>query len=121
MPHSSLTALCLAALLTNTLAGCASPSQPTGQPALLAEVVNRPPISRPECPPQTSGSDQVADSRGPSNDRDWIDEHRLLAHANFEGDQVRLHNIRHAEFFSYRDCLVDYYDKTFDLSQIRTV
>src|SRR4029078_229650 len=37
------------------------------------------------------------------------------------GDQVRVHNVRSAEFFSYRDCVVDYYDKTYDLSKIRTV
>jgi Domain of unknown function (DUF4105) len=59
--------------------------------------------------------------RQPSNDRDWIDEQRVLAYAEMDGDEVRVHNVRNAEFFSYRDCVVDYYDKTYDLSKIRTV
>ena len=60
-------------------------------------------------------------TRTPSNDRDWIPEHKVLAHAEFSGDQVTIHNVRNAEFFTYRDCIVKHYDKTFDLSKIRTV
>jgi hypothetical protein len=59
--------------------------------------------------------------RVPSNDRDWVPEHRLLAYADFEKDKVHVHNVRNCEFFSYRDCLVDHYDKTYDLSQLETV
>jgi hypothetical protein len=57
----------------------------------------------------------------PSNDRDWIPEHKVLAHAEFAGDQVTIHNVRNAEFFTYRDCIVKHYDKTYDLSKIRSV
>ena len=112
-----------AALLVCALAGCTSAPRQAAQPASLAEVLNKPPFSRPEdCPPQkAAGSKQPAKASGPSNDRDWIDEHRLLAYADFDGNQVHVHNVRNAEFFSYRDCLVDYYDKTYDLSKLRTV
>jgi hypothetical protein len=58
---------------------------------------------------------------GPTNDRDWIAEHKLLAHAEFDGERLHVKNVRNCEFFSYRDCLVEHYDRTYDLSQIQTV
>ena len=58
---------------------------------------------------------------GPSNDRDWIPEHQVLASATLESERLHVKNVRNAEFFSYRDCLVDYYDRTYDLSQIQSV
>jgi hypothetical protein len=54
----------------------------------------------------------------PSNERDWVPEHRILPFAEFNGDKVTIRNVRNCEFFSYRDCLVDHYDGTYDLSQI---
>ena len=57
----------------------------------------------------------------PSNNRDWIAEHRLLASARLAGNQLHVQNVRNCEFFSYRDCLVDYYDKTYDLSRLESV
>ncbi len=60
-------------------------------------------------------------TRQPSNDRNWIPEHKILAHAEFDRDQVTIHNVRNAEFFTYRDCIVKHYDKTYDLSKIRSV
>jgi Domain of unknown function (DUF4105) len=60
-------------------------------------------------------------ARKPSNDRNWVDEQRLLAKAEIDGEKVLVKNVRNAQFFSYRDCLVDHYDKTYDLSQIKTV
>jgi hypothetical protein len=57
----------------------------------------------------------------PSNDRDWVPEHEKLAHAELRGNKLLVHNVRNAEFFSYRDCLVDYEDRTYDLSKLRTV
>jgi Domain of unknown function (DUF4105) len=71
--------------------------------------------------PQLDLSFLEPSQRQPSNDRDWIDEQKLLAYADIDGDKVRVHNVRNAQFFSYRDCLVDYYDKTYDLSKIKTV
>jgi hypothetical protein len=59
--------------------------------------------------------------RQPSNDRDWIDEQKVLAYADIGEDQVRVHRVRNAQFFTYRDCIVDYYDKTYDLTKINTV
>lgn len=56
-----------------------------------------------------------------SNDRDWIVEHKVLASAEMHGDQITVHNVRDAEFFTYRDCVVDYYDQTFALSDVQNV
>src|SRR5688572_24366184 len=56
-----------------------------------------------------------------ANDRDWIVEHKVLASAEMQGDQVTVHNVRDAEFFTYRDCVVDYYDQTFKLGDVQNV
>ena len=56
-----------------------------------------------------------------SNDRNWIVEHKVLASAEMKGEQVTVHNVRDAEFFSYRDCIVDYYDKSFALRDVQNV
>src|SRR5687768_3012866 len=63
----------------------------------------------------------VGDQSGPSNDRDWMPEHRLLASAEIDGDKLHVKNVRNCEYFSYRDCLVDHYDRTYDLSQLQSV
>ena len=57
----------------------------------------------------------------PSNDRDWLPELKTLAYSEIAGDQVTVHNVRNAEFLTYRDCIVDYYDKTYDLNKLESV
>ena len=56
-----------------------------------------------------------------SNNRNWIVEHKVLAKAEMKGEQITIHNVRNAEFFTYRDCLVDYYDKTFPIGDVQNV
>jgi len=110
-------------------AGCSSvrPQQQASQPGgtalatYLADIVP-PKLELPDWqPPQLDLSFLEPSQRQPSNDRDWIDEQKLLAYADISDDKVRVHNVRNAQFFSYRDCLVDYYDKTYDLSKIKSV
>lgn len=60
-------------------------------------------------------------ARRPSNDRDWVEEQRVLPEADIQGEKVLIRNVRHAQFFSYRDCLVDYYDQTYDLTKLESV
>jgi hypothetical protein len=62
-----------------------------------------------------------AGQAAPTNDRDWIPEHKILASAQLSGNQLHVQNVRNCEFFSYRDCLVDHYDRTYDLSQLQSV
>ena len=109
--------------------GCASAPQDSAQPGRLLGMIQLDPLKPPAsqtaaakpAPPANRAPVDLVRDEGPSNDRDWVPEHRLLAHADFAGEQVHIHNVRNAEFFSYRDCLVDYYDKTYDLAQLKTV
>lgn len=99
--------------LTCAAAGCASvPQQASKQPASLQASVP---------PPSLTSLFQPLTGRKPSNEGDWIPELKVLAQANFEQDQVTIQNVRNCEFLTYRDCLVDYYDKTYDLAQIQSV
>lgn len=84
---------------------------PTSQP-----IVQAPPLL-----PLSALPIGGAQSSGPTNDRDWIPEHRVLASATLENNKLHVKNVRNAEFFSYRDCLVDYYDRTYDLAQLQSV
>jgi hypothetical protein len=61
------------------------------------------------------------EERRPSNNRDWVDEQRLLPRAEIDGDQLHIQHVRNARFFSYRDCIVEYYDQSYDLTKLRTV
>jgi hypothetical protein len=110
------------------IAGCSTVrQQQANQPAsvtlasYLTDIVP-PKLELPDWqPPQLDLSFLEPGQRQPSNDRDWIDEQKVLARADIDGDKVRIHNVRNAQFYSYRDCLVDYYDKTYDLTKIQTV
>ncbi len=57
----------------------------------------------------------------PSNERDWQVETALLPYAAIEGDRVTVHNIRNFSYRSETDFTPTYYDKTFDLRELRSV
>ena len=57
----------------------------------------------------------------PTNDRDWQPDVAVLPYADISGDLVTVHNIRNFEYRSETDYTVAYYDKTFDLRQLRSV
>jgi hypothetical protein len=57
----------------------------------------------------------------PSHDRDWQPDVAVLPFATFDGDTVTIHNIRNNDYRSETDYTVRYYDKTFQLSKLRTV
>ena len=57
----------------------------------------------------------------PSNNRDWLPDSVVLPYANITGNQVVIHNIRNCDYRTETDYDVNYYDKTFDLDQLRTV
>ena len=57
----------------------------------------------------------------PSNARDWQPDVAVLPYATVDGDRVTLHNIRHFEYRTDTDFTPRYYDKTFDLRQLRGV
>lgn len=111
-----------------SLAGCASaPKQTANQSPDIAlanflKEIAPPKLDLPDWQaPQLDVSFLNPENRQPSNDRDWVDEQKVLASAEISGDKVRIKNVRNAQFFTYRDCLVDYYDKTYDLTKIKGV
>ncbi|MBI3796910.1 MAG: DUF4105 domain-containing protein [Deltaproteobacteria bacterium] len=57
----------------------------------------------------------------PSQDRDWQPDVAVLPYATFAGDLVTIHNIRNNDYRSETDYTPRYYDKTFDLSKLRTM
>jgi len=72
-------------------------------------------------PPSLTSLFQPLTGKNPSTEGNWIPELKVLAHANFEQEKVTIQNVRNCEFLTYHDCLVDYYDRTFDLTQIQSV
>ena len=59
--------------------------------------------------------------RKPSNHRDWSPDQAVLPSADFNGDTVRIHNIRNCKYRTAEDYSVSFYDKDFDLSKIQSV
>jgi len=109
------------------LAGCAAVRpQPASTSAIIAPASHETDAKPPEFKltdlplPEIDWS-KLDPLRQPSNDRDWLDEQKVLAYAEIDGDRVRLRHVRNAQLFTYRDCIVDYYDKTYDLTKIKTV
>lgn len=60
-------------------------------------------------------------SMPPSNNRDWQPDVAVLPYADINGNQATIHNIRNCDYRTETDYDVHYYDKTFDLDQLRTV
>jgi hypothetical protein len=57
----------------------------------------------------------------PSNQRDWQPDVAVLPYADITGNQVTIHNIRNCDYRTETDYDVRYYDKTFNLEDLRTV
>jgi hypothetical protein len=57
----------------------------------------------------------------PTNDRDWQTDLAVLAYATVDGDKVTVHNVRNFDYRSETDYTPAYYDKTFDLRELRSV
>lgn len=57
----------------------------------------------------------------PSNARNWAPDQAVLARAEVEGAQVRIHNIRHCAYRTVSDYTVRHYDKTYNLNELNSV
>jgi Domain of unknown function (DUF4105) len=57
----------------------------------------------------------------PSNRHNWQPDVAVLPYADIAGNQVTIHNIRDCDYRTETDYSVHYYDRTFDLGQLRTV
>jgi len=63
----------------------------------------------------------VVEAAKPSNDRDWSPDQAVLPYAELHGDSVTVHNIRNCTYRTAEDYTVDHYDKTYDLTKIKTL
>jgi hypothetical protein len=63
----------------------------------------------------------LKDRMAPSNQRDWSPEQVALPSADINGTRYSIRNIRNNKYISDDDFVVDYYDRTIDLSQVQTV
>jgi hypothetical protein len=57
----------------------------------------------------------------PANDRDWQPQVAVLPYATTSGNRVTVHNIRNFDYRSQTDYTIAYYDKSFDLRELRSV
>ncbi len=57
----------------------------------------------------------------PSNNRQWVPEVAVLAHATIDGNLVTVHNIRNFDYRTEADFTPAYYDKTFDVRRLESV
>ena len=56
----------------------------------------------------------------PSNDRNWQPDVAVLPYSTVQGDAITVHNIRNCDYRTETDYTVRYYDKTFELSKLRS-
>ncbi|HTN77324.1 MAG TPA: DUF4105 domain-containing protein, partial [Pirellulaceae bacterium] len=57
----------------------------------------------------------------PSNHRDWLPYLGTLATADISGNEATIHNVRNCRYLSEDDYVLDYYDKSYDLSKLTSV
>ncbi|MDP2593258.1 MAG: DUF4105 domain-containing protein [bacterium] len=57
----------------------------------------------------------------PSNVRDWSNDLEILPYAEFDGDMVTVKNIRNFSYENVQNYTPNYYDKTFNLDEIKSV
>ncbi len=57
----------------------------------------------------------------PSLDRNWNKDQQILAHADIQGNDIFIKNIRNINYRSTTDYDVAYYDKKFDLEKLESV
>ena len=55
----------------------------------------------------------------PSNDRDWAEDQKQLATAEFDGDLVHVRNVRNISYRTTKDYTVQYYNATYNLSEVQ--
>lgn len=56
-----------------------------------------------------------------SHDRDWTPNHSRLPWAEFDGDRVRIHNIRNTRYLTETDYVLQHYDAEYDVRELESV
>jgi hypothetical protein len=68
-----------------------------------------------------AGCASVEKRLSPSHFRDWTPEQAVLPTVDIRGNQATVRNVRNCKYFANDVYMVDYYDKTIDLSRVRGV
>jgi hypothetical protein len=68
-----------------------------------------------------SSDGPLLDRLRPSNSRPWSPDQAVLPYAEFDGDLVRVHNIRNCAYRTIDDYTACYYQKTLDLGKLSSV
>jgi hypothetical protein len=68
-----------------------------------------------------AGCTTVMKMAAPSNLRNWEPDQAVLPYAEFHGNQVVAHNVRYCRYFDEDDFVVEYEDRTYNLSDLRGV
>jgi hypothetical protein len=68
-----------------------------------------------------AGCQSVEKRITPSHFRDWTPEQAVLPYSESRGQQFVVHNVRNCRYFANDIYMVDYYDKSFDLRNVRGV
>ena len=69
----------------------------------------------------TGGCSTVMKMSAPSNVRSWEDDQATPPYAEFRGNSIVAHNVRHCRYFDEDTFVVAYEDRTYDLSHLRAV
>lgn len=59
--------------------------------------------------------------RRPKQERDWVPEHEVPAHAEISGNTITLKNIINASYSSAFECSVKHYDKIFNVDDVESL
>lgn len=94
------------------------PARPSAD---VAQPVRQPILPTPRLDGLIAPASFELDPLTPSNNRDWIPEHKVLAWAELNGDELIVHNVRNCEFYTDRDCIVAHEDRRYRLSDLKTV
>ena len=73
------------------------------------------------CQPLKVGNGNIASHLRPSNDRNWTADMRVLPNVQLDGDQLTIRNIRNCQYVTENDYIVDHYDRTIRVDEIRSV
>jgi len=63
----------------------------------------------------------IAKIAAPSQIRNWSPDQAVLPYAEVQGNQVKVRNIRHCQYFSDEVYVVNHFDKTYDLADLQAV
>lgn len=67
------------------------------------------------------GCSTVTKMAAPSNVRSWTEEQAVLPYAEFRGNSIVAHNVRHCRYFDEDTFVVEHDDRTYDLGHLRAV